>query len=914
MRARLPQLISRRRRPSQPARATRFSAALLCALAIATPAQAEWQANDDDALLFDLRSGKYRLGDGVRGYQTDTGVCVDLADTIMALDVPVRLDKKSRRATGWLFAESQRLVIDRAGAGGGRVQTMNTDRALRSGEVRDTPEGWCVATESLGQWLNVDLTPDLSNALLLLESDRKLPFQSAIDRKERAARIRPSAAFDLTDLPQSREPYRLWRTPSVDVVVSAGGVRSRRQGQSMDLRYELFASGEIGKASVDARLSSDNRGVPDSLRVRAFRTDPEGRLLGPLKATHVAAGDIATVTTPIVSQSTVGRGAFVTNRPVNRPDSFDTTDFRGELPAGWDAELYRNGELLAFATSRGDGRYEFLEVDLLYGDNRFEVVLYGPQGQEQRSFRSVPVGLASIPPEQTFYWAAVQQTNTDLIGIGRRRDRFSGFGTTGVRGWRGGFGLERGLDARTSVAGALHSLRIDGDRRHYAELSLRRAIGPALVELTGAGDQRGDAAFQAQLLGRLGDSTVRAEGFLRTGDFRAGRFGQNVNAAVELGIDHRFAIGSRIVPFSIEAQYDQLDGGNDLTRLRARASWNTRRVAVTGALSYERPSSNFGPDPPDRAEAALLVSGRVGKLRLRGEAAFRITPDAALEQVNLTGEWRAGERSDWRGELGYDAALGRVRGGIGLTRRFDRFALTGSIEAASDGSVAAGLNLAFSFGPDPRGGGFRVTREKLASSGQAVATVFRDTNRDGRRQADEPLVEGVELTAGQGVANAPTDANGQGIVDALEPFRPILIGIDASSLSDPYTQPALPGVVVTPRPGIAARVELPLVSAGEVEGTLVGPSGNPLAGVELELRDAAGRVRARTITEFDGFFLFQSVVYGDYTLDIKPESAAAVAVASRLGVTATVDDANQIARLGAVRAREAAPTLASAGP
>ena len=64
---------------------------------------AGWKANDDDALLFDLRSGKYRLGDGVRGYQTDKGVCVDFADVIMALDIPVRLDKKSRRATGWIF-------------------------------------------------------------------------------------------------------------------------------------------------------------------------------------------------------------------------------------------------------------------------------------------------------------------------------------------------------------------------------------------------------------------------------------------------------------------------------------------------------------------------------------------------------------------------------------------------------------------------------------------------------------------------------------------------------------------------------------------------------------------------------------------------------------------------------------------
>src|SRR3546814_18132484 len=64
------------------------------------------------------------------------------------------------------------------------------------------------------------------------------------------------------------------------------------------------------------------------------------------------------------------------------PDAFDKTTFRGDLPAGWDAELYRNGQLLAFTSPNGDGRYEFIAVPLQYGSNRFEIVLYGPQGQK----------------------------------------------------------------------------------------------------------------------------------------------------------------------------------------------------------------------------------------------------------------------------------------------------------------------------------------------------------------------------------------------------------------------------------------------------------------------------------------------------------------------------------------------------
>lgn len=867
------------------------SAALLFS---ASPALANsgWTPHDDDALLFDLRSGKYSLGDGIRGYQTNIGVCVDFADVIMAMDLPIRLDKKSRRATGWVFAERETLTIERDSD---MVQKVNTQSRLSAGDIFDTPEGWCVNVKTLSNWIGVTFRPDLSNALLMLETDRKLPFQRAMERKERAAKIRPRRSFDLASLPQSTESYKIWRTPSVDVVASAGGLRDSRSGQDLDVRYELFASGEIGKASFDARLSSDDNGVPENLRVRAYRTDPKGELLGPLKATHFALGDVATASTALVSQSTVGRGALVTNRPVDRPDAFDRTSFRGELPAGWDAELYRNGQLLAFAENRADGRYEFVDVPLLYGQNRFEVVLYGPQGQIRRESQTVPVGLDSIPPRKTWYWAGVQDAGEDLIRLGSKLP---------IRqsGWRGGFGLERGINNRTSVAASLFSLQIDGIRRNYLEGSVRRAVGPTLIELSASSDLESGTALRGQLLGELGETFITAETIWAQGGFVSDRIDQTVNGQHRVALDHNFKLGNKIVPFHIDAQYEtRTDGGASLDFV-GRASLNLRRFSLTGEVAWEKQFSAFGPDPPDIVEARMLANGRIGRVRLRGEAIYRVAPEKRFERVNFTGEWRAGERADWRAELGYDAGLDRARAGIGIIRRFDKFSLTASAEAASDGSVAAGLNLAFSLGPDPRNGKVRFSSNKLASNGQALAIVYRDTNGDGVRQSDEKLVENVELTAGQTTALTPTDANGRAVIDNLQPFRPVLIGIDTSSLSDPYVQPALPGVVVTPRPGVASTVELPLVSAGEVEGTLRRKGGGVLAGVSLELIDGESRVVRSTLTEFDGFFLFEGVPYGSYRVRIEKLAAQAVEVSAQLSAQAVVDDDNQIARLGVVQA------------
>ena len=852
-----------------------------------------WAPNEDDSWLFDMRSGQYRLGDGVRGYQTPQGVCVDLADVVLALDLAIRVDKKLRRATGWVFDERRSLTIDREA---GEVRAGSQSFRLSPTMIRDTPAGWCVDLDSLNAWLGVPIVADLSNAVLRIDSKDKLPFQLAAERRARAAGLRPQAKFDLASLPQASRPYQAWATPSVDVVASAGFVSDKRGGSYVQGRYEIFAAGEVLKQSFDARLSSDNEGVPDSLRMRLYRTDPEGRLLGPLNATHYAAGDVSLLSTGIVASSAPGRGAVITNRPVERPDSFDKTDFRGDLPAGWDAELYRNGQLLAFTSPNGDGRYEFLDVPLQYGSNRFEIVLYGPQGQIRREIKQVQVGMDSIPPQQTWYWAGFAQENADLIEFGGRgRGPFR-------RGWRGTLGIERGLDARTSVAAYAHSLMIEDVRRNYAEVALRRSLGPTLLEVGGSYADApkgfgGGGAVRASWLAAFGETYVRADAMRGWNGFVSDRFLGNINGLYSISVDQSVKLGQTVLPLHFDVRQIDRRSGISSLEASARASASFRALTFTGQLDWSRTKVPVGPDPPDNLTAILLANARIGRVRVRGEARFALSGDSSDTRVALVGEWAGKGDAEWRAELGYDRGLERARVGAGYTRRFNRLQLSGFGEVASDGSVAASLSLAFSIGPKPSGG-WRMSSEKLASRGQVIADVWMDDNGDGIRQPGEAALAGVPLTAGHGYADAATDAQGQATIDGLEAFRPVLIGIDAGSLPDPYVQPALSGVVVSPRPGVATRVALPMAVAGEIEGVVRRDGGNPIEGLSLELVDSEGRVRATTLTEFDGYFLFESVAYGRYTVRPGKASAAALRLDGGFAVAAVPGKATPRVRLG----------------
>jgi hypothetical protein len=886
-----------------------MGAAALFGVQAPDPARAApgWSANADDALLFDVRLGQYRLGDGVRGYQTPTGPCIDLADTIIALDIPIRLDKKLRRATGWAFAESHTITLDREE---GKAQITNKSEVIAANDIYDTPEGWCVVTGALSRWLGISLTADQGNALLFVSSTSKLPVELGLERQARASRVQSSGVFDLKNLPHAEAPFRGVRMPSVDAVVSLGGLRERSRtgtgagtGTSrLNSTYEFYAAGEVGPIAYNARLSSNRSGVPESLRVQAYRTDPESKLLGPLKASTVAIGDVGGATSALVAQSGAGRGALITNRPVERRDAFDRTDFRGELPSGWDAELYRNGQLLMFATNRADGRYEFIDVPLLYGQNRFEVVLYGPQGQIRREEKAIPVGLDSIPPRKTYYWAGIDDEGHDLIGLAAP-------GRFGRQGWRGTVALERGFNAKTSAAAYGHSLVLeDRKRRNYGELALRRAVGPTLVELSGAYSDSGGSALRAQILGELEGTYFSAESINAQSGFRSDRVLKNVTGLHSLSVDHFFKFGRSTLPVHVDARYTTRSTGDDSIDAAARVSANLGRMSLTGELDWRHESRGSGPSPPDEVQASLLANARVGRVRLRGETRFRLAPTRRLESATLIGEWSAGgdsrDRSnDWRAEIGYDQPLHRARAGFGYIRRFRKLSLTASVEAATDGSVAGGLNLAFSVGPDPRRqGGIRVTANRLATQGQVIARVWRDLNADGIRQPDEPVEKDVQLSAGRVPVENLSDAGGNVLIDGLESFQPVLIGIDASALPDPFVQPATSGVVVTPRPGVAVAIDLPLVSAGEVDGTLVRSGGSAIEGVDLELLDPEGRVAGKTRSEFDGYFLFEGVPYGRYTIRITSLAADAARLARGLGGVAQVSGKSPSAHLGAVSA------------
>jgi hypothetical protein len=863
------------------------------------PQAAGWRADPDDQFLLDVNIRQLRLGDGVRAYNTPEGTCVVLGDFLTTLDVPMRIDLTAKKATGWAFKENNRISIDYGGqmaAFGGKTE------AIAPGTIRETPEGWCVQTTALSRWFGINVKPITTGSVLVLQSDTKLPVELTIERQQRAAHIHP-ASFDLSTLPHVRVPYRMWRSPALDFVVSAGVTYRASDGVRVDRQSSVYAAGEIARLSYDAQLTTTPQGKPSLLRLRAYRSDPDGHLLGFMHATHVGVGDVESFDDGLTGVASAGRGAVITNRPLATRVAFDRTRFEGDLPTGWEAEIYRNGELLGFAKPDGSQRYVFDNVQLLYGENRVEIRLYGPQGQTRMREEVINVGQDNVPAGKTWYWAGFNQPGRDILDLEKPPDTSASRPRA-----QAAVSVEHGIDDRTSVGLLARAMLVGDEHLTFVEGNVRRSIGGALVELGGARESNGGTAAHAQLVGKIGTVNVSAEALLANDFHLQGGPAQSVRDA-RVSLDAPLHVGRTVFPAHAEMRMtDHRDGTKSLTAA-ARLSANFDRFNLATDLSYSKQYVPSGLAAPALFNVGLIGTGHIGDVRLRAGTTFDVSPSARFRTAELSAYWSKDENVDWEGDLAYDALTHRARARISHVRRLSSFAVALTGEAATDGSVAFGFNLNFSLDPSH---GLSLSRRPLAQAGSVHAVVYRDLNDNGLRDSGEPLEKGVLVTTGTMVSDQPTNARGMVTVGGLTAYQPITVGLDQASLSDPMLVPKKALQVVVPRPGIPAEVQIPLVGGGDVEGAIVKSAELGFEGLDLELVDGSGKVVATARTDFDGFFLFDRVAYGTYTVRIAKDSAAGAKLVADLGLTVHVSVDKPVVRAGVIHATPS-PVIASAG-
>ena len=813
-----------------------------------------------------MLAGRYRLAEDITAGPLNGSLCVDLQQFVGALDFPIILDRSRDMATGWFIDEGQSFLLDLK-TGSAQVGTKKT--VVPREAIGTLSTGSCVTIEALAPLLGLSIQYQVNGGFLGVSSAQPLPI---IQRLIRQDRIKLGAeGLDASIVaPRLRAlPYRAFVAPNVDVSVSFNRQKARDVLTNVGVSWGLLSVGELAYMTAETQLSGTENGLLGEVsRFKLYRNDSDGGVFGIPRLTEFSVGDITSIGSSLGATGGVGLGFSASTFPLNRPTSFDRTSFEGALPAGWDVELYRNGQLLEFRNDGATGGYSFKDVPVLFGDNNFDIVQYGPQGQRRVINRRVNASNFLAPKGDGYYRAAIYRPEV-LFGKARS-----------ASGIRIDLRAAIGLGDNFNVGGGFDSYMLADRRLSIGTISALTSVSGVALNGEFAFTSDGRMAGQAEFQGQGKGASIRGRFILAQNGFESERIAKNVRLRLDGSADRAFRLSNRASgTMSGRVIYDRYNTGEYTFSARQRMMLSYGNAALAQSLTWSHTSSG---ERRDQIDGEIGYSVRRGYMSLRASAEYAIYPSAKINRLSVAVErslavhgaaWR------WRAESTWEAETGKSIHSFGVGREFRLLNL--DLVGETDGKDNHSIGLSLSFALGRRNNGWGMTATPLASSGTVRARIFEDNDDNGRFSDGDIPVARAGVVGNSGRASSMTNANGYAVIDSVTPNGATLINVITDDLDDPnlYARPTY----TKARQGTVSEISIPLSIMGSVEGTVdmvagFDPTANPLGGVTLVLLDAQQKEVVRTTSAYDGYYSFDRVPVGTYTVVLASDTA----ISSRL--------------------------------
>lgn len=806
--------------------------------------------SEEEVFLFALRLDQATVSSTFPGFPAKDGVLVPLGELCRLLDLAIEVDPNRGRAWGFFIDEKRRFNLDVvAGTVVVAGRSLPLDRSLMELHADDI----YVDTRLLATWLPLDFQVVLRSSSITVSPREPLPIQERWKRERMVGRLRPSEGPKA--FPRSPDPYRILEVPMVDETLRLTAQTSPAADRHVRAQSTTFAAGDFLGLSSNLYAILDTESGLSEFRMAMGRRDPHAGLLGPLKATEFAFGEVLDPGLNLLTLPMAGTGALLTNYPLQRENAFDRHSFQGNLSPGWQVELYRNQALLGFQASRPDGRYEFLNVPLYFGWNDFRLVFYGPQGQRREEVVRFDVS-ENQTPEGEFQYR--------LVGVDPR--------LAGKRGQvEGRYGLSRQFTAGFSLS----SLDLDGRHHAYRGMDLQGFWKPLSATFSAVSDQFGGSVAQLGLRSRLGSTSLT----VKHAELRDG-FSSEVFRPIYGPIRSRSGLETSsllpslersLVTLDLGAARDRLVAGGSIDRLYNRVSTSLQGYFLSNEITLTRGLDTATPFPATTT-GDFLASKFFRTFSLRAQANYQLSGGARrLNALSTFLETPVFIPFNLRAGLTHSVASNDTLVQLGAYKTQGAYALSVELGYSTRSRLSLDLTFRVGLAREPRNGRVHTQAQSIAGHGAVSARAFLDANGNGLMDADEKPLQGVGFLANGASQPASTDTKGVAFLTNLSGDLDANLSASSTTLEDPFMRPQGPGLRVTPRQGHVARIEVPVVLFGEITGTAYlkrdGASGE-FPGLPLELVDSQGKPIKTTRTAFDGFYTLSDLPPGTYHLRV----------------------------------------------
>lgn len=794
-----------------------------------------------EELILEVHVDKYYLADLIAVKQPQSAY-IGLQGLADAIRFPIEVEFDGRAAQGWFFEESNRFELT-VGEDQRLYVNVNGQLYEHSSQSYQILDDIYVSPELIAAWFGISLEFDFLQSIVKLSTSRPLPFLAQIIREKRRVSNRL-----LASKPYKKRDYELWTLPNSNLRFSYRNISNSDnaslsfQGANDVLYHSSTYSINVANLTDDPQLLGFLE-FDKNLELSDTPNDSE--------ITRYRFGDI------VVANGGVARGVGFefTNRTTQSYTNTDTIVVDGQIPEGWDVELYRNDVLINNQINVSGGRYVFENVHLFLGVNEIKTILYGPEGQVRETKELYTI---DEHRRDNSYIVSLQKLGTDLFS-NLNSSTEQGYLFNGSLLTKKLFGQPINFDVQLFDEESKEDLR----QRYSASTSFRPTAG-SLLTVRLSEEVSNSRSLSTSFNTSFGQQSV---------NFGLG-YGQNL-ADDEDAVSGSFRFSGPIAQggnwsvhhqtsFSIRPETENT--AEQERRVENNLTLRINRYHVSNRLFWQSNSND-----EEILNGGLQLNLPWQGARLRSTLNYTVRPEAELDSVTIGLDNHLFNKFNLSTDASYNFLQSETAARAALTWLQGDVWISGSVNYNTATGYSFGVTAQVGLGVNPLDNTAFTSNRNLSHAGSQIVRVFEDKNFNGVYDGNDILVEGVVVKLPQFSRSESSNTRGMAIFESL-PNGHSDVFVEPTSIPDPFLRPTIEGFSIKPRKGVTDVIEYPLVRTSELEGYVRGinefGAEYQAGGVKIELRNSQGQILASTLSSLDGYYLLTDLMPGEYTLSI----------------------------------------------
>ncbi len=815
---------------------------------------------DAEYLILGLEINGFYRSDGIEAYLPEESppddILIPLSALSEALSISIDVDPGEGTAKGFFLDEDKIFQLDMRQK---QVISASNVFAIDQYSAESHFDDIYVKASEVEEWFNLDINLEFGTLTLYINSEDTFPFEASEERKTRAGRLlTTSRRKDFDPKEAYLIPYGLYSKPSILLQQSISGTKSRdnkivQSTSSLQAGFDLLKFG--GNLNLSYAKNNMRQSEITNARLIFSRSDPKLEMLGKLKAGRIDIGDVAFASVPLsIGGGQNGAGIRISSEAdfgFRLSQKLGNISIDGDAPVNWDVEIYRNGQFIDFQTIGSNAMFEFKDIVLISGFNRFKILLFGPEGQKKSFTRDVFSGPNMLSEGTLRYNLATGMPQADFLPITEKPRKDGRLGSSGDFAY--------GINNFLTVGGSFFKGPVDDENdTTTAGLSASALFLGFNTQLQGMVADKQRTAIQAGVRKRIFESNVSLS---HTVFNKFEEEDQDIKKSTEATISHNFG---RLILTLIGRQEEFLED-ESRTTIENVVSTELLGVKFTNQLTKTMSKNK----QLEKTEGELSAFKDLMGTRIRAGLSYDLDPEAVdnLKNLRFSAQRKFDGFSSVRLISNYDFPSNALSSNVRYSRELGPVTLDFDLGGTTDETYFAGMTVRSSLQPSESTLGYDVLQPRIGSLANLGVRAFIDENANDLYDESEKTIKDVLFKTSLGQVEALTEENGVAWLYGLAE-TPTRIYVSEQDIPSIYLVPTKKGVDLIPRRGSRNVVDFPFVQLGEIDGFVISSSsGEPLGDVPVRIINMAdGEELSEITSEYDGFYIFSALPLGEYKI------------------------------------------------